>query len=96
MDKSEEYSIWKKLHSAEGEQAFHLAVFGDFIAEREKYTENSGLDAIRYYLIQKFHWLPSQVNGLSYNDIHFILSEEMSGWTLPKDAMKVYKEGKNE
>ena len=70
----------------DGHLAFCLDVFGDHIAKREKYKEHDGMDAVHFYLIQKYHWLPSQVRAMSHADLRFVLDEEMSGWTLPKDA----------
>jgi hypothetical protein len=77
--------VTKRLRSIEGERAFHLDLFGDFLAKREGYVEHKGLDALLYYLIQKYHWLPSQVRSLNQDDLHLLFDEEMSGWTLPKE-----------
>jgi hypothetical protein len=84
---SERYKILKNLHSAQGDLAYMLAVFGDHLAEREKYKDNGGIDAVHFYLVQKFSWPVSQVRGMSYEDLRFVLSEEMSGWRLPKEAI---------
>jgi hypothetical protein len=84
----ERYENLKRLHQAEGELAYSLAVFGDAIAKREKYKDSGldGMDAVHYYLIHKFGWLPRDVKAMSAEDIRFVLSEEMAGWGLPKDA----------
>ena len=82
----EGYQITRKLRTTEGEMAFHLDVFGDHLAKREGYHDHKGVDALRYFLMQKHHWLPSQVRSLSWDDLRFALEEEMAGWTLPKDA----------
>ncbi|KJY81309.1 hypothetical protein TW74_02755 [Vibrio nigripulchritudo] len=74
------------MHAIQGELSFSLELFGDYIAEREGYKENDGLEAIHFYVVNKFHWLPSVVQSMSHDDLRFVLSEEMSGWTLPKDA----------
>ena len=74
----------RQLHQAIGELAYHLELFGDHLAAREGYQEHDGLDAIHFYLIQKHHWLPSVVRSMSSEDLRFVLSEEMSGWTVPK------------
>jgi len=86
MRTADHYKIIKRLHAAEGESAYCLDVFGDHIAERENYKELQGIEAIQFYLVTKFHWLPSQVRCMSHEDMRFVLTEEMSGWTLPKDA----------
>jgi hypothetical protein len=76
----------RKLHIQTGELNYYLEVFGDRIAEREGYKKHSGIDAVHFYLVSKYHWLPSVVRSMSYDDMHFLLSEEMSGSTVPKDA----------
>ena len=80
------YEATRKLCTVEGERAYHLAVFGDALAEREGYKEHRGMDAIHYYLVQKYSWPLSQVRGMSIQDTLFLLEEEMHGWSLPKEA----------
>ena len=86
MSDKEKYEIWKRLHEAEGQLAYGLAVYGDRIAERESYRSLSGIDAVHFYLIHKFSWPPAQVRGMSYEDIRFVLHEEMHGFVFPLDA----------
>ena len=86
MSEKEKYEIWKRLHEAEGGLAYGLAVYGDHIAKREKYKTVEGMDAVRFYLVQKFSWAPSQVRSMSYEDMSFVLQEEMAGFTYPKEA----------
>ncbi|HZW26728.1 MAG TPA: hypothetical protein VFF26_14715 [Gallionella sp.] len=86
MSSTERYENLKRLYVTEGELTYSLAVFGDHIAKREGYKGVDGLEAVHFYLVTKFHWLPSQVRSMSYEDLRFVLSEEMSGWTLPKGA----------
>ncbi len=86
MKNKEHYQNLKRKYICEGIHAFCLDVFGDYLAEREGYKELEGIEAIHFYLVTKHHWLPAQVRSMSYVDMRFVLSEEMSGWTLPKDA----------
>ncbi|MDA3946371.1 MAG: hypothetical protein PF439_06800 [Helicobacteraceae bacterium] len=86
MRTKEHYEISRNLHKAEGNLAYILDVFGDEIAQREGYKEVDGMDAIHFYIVNKFKWLPSVVKAMSSQDLRFILSEEMSGWTTPEDA----------
>ncbi|MGZ8033415.1 hypothetical protein ACXUPC_22560 [Pseudomonas marginalis] len=86
MSEKEKYAIWKNLHEAEGGLAFFLAVFGDTIAKRENYKTLDGMDAARFYLVHKFSWPPAQVKGMSYEDIRFVLQEEMHDFTAPPSA----------
>ena len=81
------YEVEHKLHDALGKSAYALSVFGDTIAEREGYKSVDGIDAVHLYLIHKFGWLPAQVKSMSSEDIQFVLSEEMHGWTFPKEAI---------
>ena len=74
------------LHVAYGKLAFNLECFGDDLAKKRKYKGHEGMDAIHFYLVEKYHWLPSQVKALNFEDLHFLLEEEMSGWTLPADS----------
>lgn len=78
-----EYNFCK----SEGEYRYHLIRFGDHIAEREAYKKHKGLDAVHFYLVEKYRWLPSQVKSLNDADLKFLLAEEMQSWTLPKDAI---------
>lgn len=80
------YRIERNLEAANGETAYHIRVFGRHIAEREGYNRHDGLDAVHFYLVQKYNWLPSIVRSLSTEDLHFLLEEEMHGWTVPVDA----------
>ncbi|MDF2395799.1 hypothetical protein GWQ44_09650 [Pseudomonas sp. 3MA1] len=86
MSEKEKYATWKRLHEAEGQLVYHLAVFGDKLAKREKYKSLEGLDAVRFYLVHKFSWPPAQVRSMSYEDIQFVLQEEMEGFVLPASA----------
>ena len=86
MSKKEIYETWYGLRTAEGKLAYMLDVFGDSIAEREGYKSVDGIDAVHLYVIRKYNWLPRDVRSMSAEDLRFVLSEEMHGWTAPKDA----------
>jgi hypothetical protein len=86
QSKRKSYELLRKVHSYDGEFTYHLAVFGDFIAKREGYKEHKELDAVYFYLVQKYSWPLSQVRGMSIEDIRFLLEEEMNGWSLPEEA----------
>jgi len=84
---NERSEVRNGLHMAKGNLAYALEVFGDELAKRQKYKSDlDGMEAVRYYLVQKHHWLPREVNSMSYDDLLFAMSEELAGWTLPKDA----------
>lgn len=80
------YKIRKKASIIDGEWKYILICFGDEIAKRQEYIKHRGLDALHFYLIEKYHWLPCHVMSLSDNDLKFLFSEEMQGWHLPEDA----------
>lgn len=80
------YQAESDLCAAKGKQEYHLIRFGDHLAKREGYKEHKGFEALHYYLVQKHHWLPAQVKALNVDDLAFLFAEEMSGWTVPKEA----------
>ncbi|RRV41271.1 hypothetical protein EGJ86_07245 [Pseudomonas sp. o96-267] len=86
MKTKEHYETIRRLRQVEGELAYSLDVFGDKLAEREKYKAVDGIDAVHFYLVHKFGWLPSVVRSMSPEDLRFVLLEEMAGFTLPKAA----------
>lgn len=83
---SERYQNQRRIRVLEGEMAFHLDVFGDYLAKREDYKDVSGIDAVHFYLVHKFGWFPAQVRAMTAEDLRFVLAEEMQGWTLPAEA----------
>ncbi|MCK4814916.1 hypothetical protein KA005_04025 [bacterium] len=87
MRDKEHYEASKRLADAIGISDYHLDVFGDTIAKREGYKSVYGIEAIHFYLVHKFHWLPSQVKSMTKDDIRLVLSEEMHTWRMPKDAL---------
>lgn len=76
------------LRRTEGELNYSLEIFGDELAKREKFRAVDGIDALHLYLIKKYGWLPGDVKSLSFDDLRFVLSEEMHGWTLPDNAIE--------
>ena len=86
MSDKKRYEILKRLYQAGGDLSYTLAVFGDHIAAREGYKAHKDIEAVYFYLVHKFSWQPSQVRGMSFDDIRFVLAEELEGWVLPKDA----------
>ncbi len=65
---------------------YYVEVFGDHISAREAYKDLYGMEAIHFYLIHKFGWLPRDVKAMSMEDIRLVLSQEMAGWSLPDEA----------
>ncbi|MBO6892854.1 MAG: hypothetical protein JJ866_13005 [Roseibium sp.] len=81
------YEATYRLERVNADLNFGLVVFGDRLAQREGYKEHKGVEAIQFYLVQKHNWLPSQVKAMSPEDLRFCVAEEMSGWTLPAEAI---------
>lgn len=77
-------------HFYEGALRFSLELFGDRLAQREGYNEVRGIDAVRYYLMVKYRWLPREVKAFSFDDLRFAMAEEFSGWAIPSDAQDRY------
>jgi hypothetical protein len=71
----------RKIRNTEGELNYHLDLYGDHIAEREGYRGINGMEAIHFYLIHKFGWLPRDVRSMSLEDVRFILSQERDSIT---------------
>lgn len=77
-----------RLRVAEAHLNYSLEVFGDSLRKMHDWKNTlDGLEAVRYYLMQKHHWTPSQLQAMSLEDLRFALTEEMHGSTLPKDAI---------
>jgi hypothetical protein len=74
------------IHMLSGKLAFNLECFGDDLAKKKEYKKHLGMDAIHFYLVEKYHWLPAQVKALNFEDLRFLLEEGKSGWTLPADS----------
>ena len=80
------YKIIRQKHAAQGNRAYYLELFGNFIAEREGYKQLDGMEAIYFYLINKYRWMPKDVRAMNYDDISFLLSQEMVDWTAPVES----------
>ena len=80
------YEVKKRLYDATAGLDYCLDVFGDELAEREGYKGLDGMEAIHFFLIHKFGWLPKDVRSMSNEDLRFVLSQEIADWTLPKAA----------
>lgn len=86
---AERFELICKSHRISGRLNAFLEAFGDSLAEREGYKSHEGLDAIHYYLALKFCWSPTRVRALSFEDLRWLLAEEMEDWVLPPALRKV-------
>jgi hypothetical protein len=93
MDREKEH--FKHLlteKTLEAEEAFALECFGDHLAKKRGYHAHSGLNAIRFYLVEKYHWMPAQVKAMNWEDLSFCMAEEMKDWSLPAAARRAEPE----
>ena len=81
------FKAMKKLRAAEGGLMYSIDCFGDHLAEREGYKSLDGIDAVHYYIVQQYNWMPAKVRALNFEDLHFLLKEEMHDWKLPQEAL---------
>ena len=81
---NEEYYRYR----SDADLSYLIARFGDHIAAREEYKDEDlqGIAAVHFYICHKFQWRPAEVQKMSAEELRFLLTEEMQGWTLPKDA----------
>jgi len=85
---SEKIRATKDLRHVEADMHVALDIFGDELAKRYKYKEHDGIDAVHFWIIERHHWMPSVVRAMNSEDLRFLLEEEMSGWTWPKEALR--------
>lgn len=78
-----------RLFSATSHHEYLLIPFGDYLAKREGYKSRDlvGLEAVHFYICHKFKWKPSDVKSMTLADLQFLLTEEMNGWTVPKERL---------
>jgi hypothetical protein len=64
----------RRLYIANAELMAHWAARGEAIAKKYKYTGLTGIDAIHRFLIDRYHWLPSQVRALTIDELELLLA----------------------
>ena len=69
-------TVFQETATVSKELMAELSELGDRLAKREGYEQVSGLEAVWYYLIQKYHWTPFKVRSMRLNDMYFCLKEE--------------------
>ncbi|MBB4126250.1 hypothetical protein GGR77_001540 [Xanthomonas translucens] len=76
---SDQMNEWRaEMHHATADLACALETQGDLVAQQNGWAL-LGLDAIRYYLMQKHHWTPEQLFAMSVEHLRFAMSEEVLG-----------------
>ncbi len=82
----EQYEGVRRLYAAQGDTAYILDVFGDYLAQKEGYKSVQGMEAVYLYLVRTYHWKPAEVRSMSVQDIDLALTVEREHWTLPEAA----------
>jgi hypothetical protein len=52
-----------------------LVTLGDVVAKRDKYRFHRGIDALHFYLVERYHWPLATVTALSVKELDFLCSE---------------------
>jgi hypothetical protein len=73
MEKRALHKAEERLYNAEARLKYDLARLGDKIAKKMEYRKVTGLDAITRYLVDKHHWLPSDVQHLTLEEIDLLI-----------------------
>ena len=80
-DLSEPDKATRGLMIANAKNGALLEQFGDQLGEREGLDE-TGLDAVRLYISEKFGLEITKLESLHSNELRKYLSKEMKGWTI--------------
>lgn len=69
----------RRLRTTEGELQHLIDMFGDELASRYGFKKHRGIQAVWWFLIEKYKWTPATVRALNHEDLAFLLEEERSG-----------------
>ena len=72
----EDTGVIERLEYAKAELAIRLYKKGDNLAAKYGYQTHRELDAVHYFIVTKFGWLPSVVRSMNNDDLFFLLDEE--------------------
>ena len=64
----------RRLFVAEAELRAAFAAQGATISQHHGYEGLTGIDAVHRFLIDKYHWLPSQVRALTTDELQLLLA----------------------
>lgn len=83
----ERYKARWNLHRAIADLNYSLECFGDYLAQEQGYPPDiDGFEAVYLYLCEKHNWTIDQCRMMDKEDIRLVLSREMQGWKLPREA----------
>lgn len=80
------YFVRQQLNQLAQYALVEIGILGKQIAERNKYPEMDGLDAIAWHLFVKRGLRPEYTKSLHPAALKFLLSDEREGWTIPGET----------
>ena len=79
MSQDEYFEIGRRYYQAIAEQNHALERRGERIAKTNGWTNISGIEAVKYYLLQKHHWTPAQLDAMSIEQLRFAMRFDTAG-----------------
>lgn len=76
----------KKMRKYEFDLYDRLVMFGDYIAKDQRYEMVEGLEAVRFYVMERHHWLPRDVLNMSLEELDFATRESQAKMPVDFDA----------
>lgn len=67
--------VRQRLHHAEADLKVTVDILGDLIAKEQNY-DDGGMEAIVLHLVEKHHWLPSDIRAMNSEDLRLVLSSD--------------------
>lgn len=87
MSSKQFHDATRDLLRATADLQYLLCLYGEDLAKEQNYKSLSGIEAVHFYLIERYKWTPAVVMGLNYDDLHFLMKEKMHGWRAPPSAI---------
>lgn len=75
-DNKERRETNRRLRDAQAGIQHLIDMFGDRLAKERGYAHH-GIEAVWFYLVEKYHWPPATVRALNTDDLHFLLANEL-------------------
>ena len=79
MSQDEYFESGSRYYQANAEQNHALDRRGERIAEKNGWIQISGIEAVKYYLMQKHHWTPAQLDAMSIEQLRFAMRFDTAG-----------------
>jgi|GEM_PF-6566276 len=75
----------------EAMQKFMFEYFGDAMAEKHDIPMR-GMDALVYFLAQKFNWSPVDIKRMTTDEIRLVIAKEYDEWAEDSDCGDLFFE----